>query len=176
VVGTQATGNLPLKAIGEICAKFVNPPVLEKSIGDHVYKVRSEDDVWPLLFVHHLAFHSGMVTGGQTKIWKVTADGQIFPQLPVPVQTFLVFVHWWTHVDWTIAFPVSGLEDGLPENFKPAIFDRLQGLPVGENVPFESFADNVIEQSGLTWPIEDQTNVCFILKSVVKRTVVNIIN
>ncbi|MEW5939286.1 MAG: plasmid pRiA4b ORF-3 family protein, partial [Chloroflexota bacterium] len=33
VVGTQSTGNLPLKAIREICAKFVNPPVLDEKIG-----------------------------------------------------------------------------------------------------------------------------------------------
>ncbi len=173
VVGTQSTGNLPLKAVREICAGFVKPPVLEETVGGHVYKVRSEDDVWPLLFVHQLAFHSGMVTGGQARIWKVMDEGQHFTQLPAPVQVFLMFVVWWA-MDWTIAFPVSGLADGLPENFQSVVFTCLQELPVGENAPFEPFADRVIKQSGLTWPSLDQTNAHFIMQAVVKRTVVDI--
>jgi hypothetical protein len=50
----------------------------------------------------------------------------------------------------------------------------LQELPVGKNAPFEPFADRVIEQSGLTWPSIDQTNVQSIMRSVVERTVVDI--
>jgi hypothetical protein len=174
VVGTQSTGNLPLKAVREICVGFVHPPKLEENVGGHVYKVRSEDDVWPLLFVHQLAFHSGMVTGGQARIWKVTDEGQHFTQLPAPVQVFVMFVVWWA-MDWTIAFPVSGLADGLPENFQPVVFTCLRELPVGENAPFEPFADRVIEQSGLTWPSKDQSNAHFIMRAVVERTVVNIL-
>ena len=173
VVGTQSTGNLPLKAVREICAGFVKPPALEETVGGHVYKVRSEDDVWPLLFVHQLAFHSGMVTGGQARIWKVMDEGQNFTQLPAPVQVFLMFVVWWA-MDWTIAFPVSGLADGLPENFLPVVFTCLQELPVGAKAPFEPFADRVIEQSDLTWPSIDQTNAHFIMQAVVERTVVDI--
>ena len=52
VVGTQSTGNLPLKAVREICAQFVNQPVLDAKIGDKVFKLRSEDDVWPLFSSH----------------------------------------------------------------------------------------------------------------------------
>lgn len=63
-VGTQSTGNLPLKAVHAICERFVDPPKLEQTIGGHAFKVRSEDEVWPLLFVHTLAFHSGLVDGG----------------------------------------------------------------------------------------------------------------
>jgi len=89
------------------------------------------------------------------------------------VQVFSMFVVWWM-MDWTIAFPVSGLADGLPENFQSAVFTCLQELPVGENAPFEPFANRVIEQSGLTWPSIDQTNAHFIMWAVVERTVVDI--
>jgi hypothetical protein len=41
-VGTQSTGNLQLKAVREVCAQFVNPPVLDEKIGEKVYKLRSE--------------------------------------------------------------------------------------------------------------------------------------
>ena len=77
-------------------------------------------------------------------------------------------------MDWTIAFPVSGLADGLPENFQSVVFTCLQELPVGEDIPFKPFADRVIEQSDLTWPSIDQTNLQSIMRSVDERTVVNI--
>jgi hypothetical protein len=73
-VGTQSTGNLPLKAVHEICKKFVHPPVLEETINGHTYKARSEDDVWPLLLIHTLTFHANLVTGGPAMIWQVTPE------------------------------------------------------------------------------------------------------
>ena len=91
-VGTQATGNLPLKAVYEICGKFVPPLVLTETIDGHTYKVRSEDDVWPLLFVHTLAVDASLVTGGPARIWKVTPEEQLFSQSPPPVQVFFLFL------------------------------------------------------------------------------------
>ncbi len=41
VVGTQSTGNMPLQAVREVTARFVVPPVLEQTIGDHTYRLRS---------------------------------------------------------------------------------------------------------------------------------------
>jgi hypothetical protein len=172
-VGTQSTGNLPLKAVREICEKFVKPLVLDQTISGHSYKVHSEDEVFPLLFLHSLAFHSGMVTGGPIKIWKVTSEGQLFPQLPPPLQVYFLIANWWIQTDWTIAFPVSGLADGLPPLFKTSTSACLCELPLGEFTPFESFADHLIAQSKLTWPSKDQTNVQAIIRSVIKRVVVD---
>jgi hypothetical protein len=42
VTGTQSTGNLPLKAVHEICGRFVKPPKLEESVGERVYRVRAK--------------------------------------------------------------------------------------------------------------------------------------
>jgi len=61
-VGTQSTGNLQLKAVREICAQFVNPSLLDEKIGNKVYKLRSEDQVWPLFFLHMIANTGGLVT------------------------------------------------------------------------------------------------------------------
>ena len=174
-VGTQSTGNLPLKAVREISEKFVKPLVLEETVNGHTYKARSENDVFPLLFLHTLAFHSGLVTGGQVKIWKVTSEGQLFPQLPPPVQVFFLYVNWWAQIDWTIAFPVSGLANGLPLLFKSSASSCLLELPLGEYAPFEPFADRLIVQSGLTWPSKDQTNAHATMRFVIKRVVVDMI-
>ena len=77
VTGTQSTGNLPLKAVNEICSRFVNPPKLGNSIGDHVYRVRSEAEVWPLLFRHVLASVGGLITGGVGRRWKPSPLGNL---------------------------------------------------------------------------------------------------
>lgn len=172
-VGTQATGNLPLKAIKGICERFVHPPKLEEIVGGHTYKIRTEDEVWPLVFVHHLAFAGTMVTGGQAQTWKVTPEGQLFPQLPEPVQVFFLFVNWWAQVDWVIAFPVSGLAGGLPAGFREQTLACLAELAVAENVSYDAFADRLIAQSGLRWPAQDQTFAQSTLRSVIVRLVVN---
>ncbi len=171
-VGTQSTGNLPLKAIKAICEKFVHPPKLEETIGEHTYKVRSEDEVWPLVFVHQLAFNANLLTGGEAQTWKVTPEGQLFPQLPPPAQVFVLFIHWWAQVDWVIVFPVSGLADGLPAGFREQTLACLLELPVGENSPYNAFADHLITQSGLEWHSQDQTFVQSIMRSVIERLVV----
>ncbi|MFZ6026847.1 MAG: plasmid pRiA4b ORF-3 family protein [Chloroflexota bacterium] len=171
-VGTQSTGNLPLKAVREICKRFTHPPVLEETINGHTYKVRSEDEVWPLMFVHQLAFHALLVTGGQSKTWKVTSEGQSFTKIPPPIQVFFLFMHWWVSVDWTIAFPVSGLANGLPDQFVPEALAALETLPVGKDSPYAPFADRIIAGSGLKWPAPDQTFVQTILHSAVERLVV----
>ena len=172
-VGTPATGNLPLKAIKGICERFVHPPKLEEIVGGHTYKIRTEDEVWPLVFVHHLAFAGTMVTGGQAQTWKVTSEGQLFPQLPEPVQVFFLLVNWWAQVDWVIAFPVSGLADGLPAGFREQTLACLAELSVVENVSCDVFADRLIAQSGLRWPTQDQTFVQSTLRSVIVRLVVD---
>ena len=78
----------------------------------------------------------------------MTADGQLFPQLPPPV---------------------SGLADGLPVNFKRAALESLRKLSTGENSPYKPFADDLITQSGLGWSIEDQASDQFIMRSVVEH-------
>jgi hypothetical protein len=172
-VGTQSTGNLPLKAVHAIGEKFVNPLVLEETIGDKTYRVRSEDEVWPLVFVHTLAYFANLVMGGPSRIWKVTADGELFPQMPSPIQVFYLFTCWWAQIDWAIAYPVSGLADGLPVDFKAEALESLRKLPEKENAPFEPFADDLIVQSGLEWYSQDRTFVEFLKRSVVERVLVN---
>ena len=172
-VGTQSTGNLPLKAVSAICERFVDPPKLEQTIGGHTFKVRSEDEVWPLLFVHTLAFHSGLVDGGPGRKWKTTPEGMSFTQLAPPIQTVVLFVHWILASDWAIAYPVSGLADGLPDEFKSATLNTLLTLSEGKKVPFQTFADQVISESGLEWYSQDQSFVQMIKRSVIERVVID---
>lgn len=151
VVGTKSTGNLPLKAVREICGKFTFPPPLEEKIGNRVFKVRSEEEVWPLLFIHIIAVQSGMITGGAAQAWQLTEEGKAFAQLSPPVQGFLLFIHWWTRVDWLMAFPFAGMGDELPAGFEEKARACLLELPLGQPAPYAPFADRLIAQGGLTW-------------------------
>ena len=172
-VGTQSTGNLPLKAVREICAQFVNPPALEEKIGNKVYKIRSEDDVWQLYYLHTLAGMGGFVTGGQARAWKLTSEGDDFLNAPAPIQLGFMFALWWYRTDWRIAFPVSGLSGGLPRDFSKIILKRLLELPVGKSISYEPFADQLIKETRFTWPSIDQTFVNDTMRSAIERMVIS---
>lgn len=172
VVGTQATGNLPLKAVREICAQFVNPPALEEKIGGKVYKIRSEDDVYELYYLHTLASMGGFVMGGQARIWKLTEEGYQFLNAPASIQLGFMLALWWYQTDWRIAFPFSGLDRGLPNGFAPISLKRLLELPVGESICYEPFADQLIKETRFTWPSTDQTFAQRTLRSAVARMVI----
>ncbi len=172
VTGTQSTGNLPLKAVRAVCAQFVNPPKLDEKIGDRIYKLRSEDDVWPLFFLHMLANTGSLVTGGQARIWKLTADGDLFLKLIAPIQLAYLLSVWWHLEDWRIAFPVSGLNRGLPSGFKEVALAHLLELQTNKSVPFEPFANRLVKETGMIWPIADQERAKGILRSVISRLVI----
>lgn len=171
-VGTQATGNLPLKAVREICAQFVNPPALEEKIGDKIYKVRSEDDVYPLYYLHTLASMGGFVMGGQARAWKLTAEGNEFLNAPISIQLGFMLALWWYQTDWRIAFPFSGLDRGLPKGFDTISLKRLLELPIGKSIDYEPFADKLIKETRFTWPSADQTFAQSTLRSAVARMVI----
>lgn len=171
-VGTQSTGNLPLKAVREICGEFVTPPVLDEKIGDKVYKLRSEEDVFWLFYLHMLANTGGLVTGGQARTWKLTSGAEAFLNTLPPLQLGLMLDVWWHYEDWRIAFPFSGLSQGLPVNFRKIALKRLLELPVGKSIAYESFADQLIKETGFTWPSLDQTFVQSTMRSAIVRMVI----
>lgn len=146
-VGTQSTGNLPLKAVLEICGQFVNPSVLDENIGGKVCKLRGDEDVWQLFYLHMLANTGGLVTGGQARTWKLTSSGKAFLNALPPLQLGFMLDVWWHYEDWRIAFPVSGLSQGLPVNFRKIVLKRLLELPVGKSIVYEPFADQLIKET-----------------------------
>ena len=89
VVGTQSTGNMPLRAVREVTARFANPPQLDTTIGDHIY--------------------------------------------------------------------------------------RLRALPVNTRIPFEEFADGLIEQTGLAWSAPDSDFAATALRGSIGRMVIHVL-
>ena len=172
VTGTSSTGNFPLKAVAEIGARFVKPITLERKIGDLVFKVRSESEVWPFYFRHVLAAAPGLISGGPGRRWKVLPGGENFLALPPVMQVFNLTTSWWTQINWAIAFPYEIRSDDLGPDFRMTVLDRLLDLPQDKNTDFITFADQVIRDTRLIWPIEDQERARIILRSIIENIVV----
>jgi hypothetical protein len=173
VTGTQSTGNLPLRAVSEICARFVNPPKLEEARGEHIYRVRSEVEVWPLFFRHVLASVGGLVTGGLGRRWKLTLLGERFLAAPAPLQVWHLLATWWTQTNWAIASPYDFEYGYMPAGFSRLTLKHLLDLPLGKATTFELFADQMIEDSRMVWPIQNLDSTRRILRNIIKRMVIN---
>ena len=175
VIGTQSTGNMPLKAVREVTAHFVKPPQLDTTIGDHTYRLRTEADVWPLYFLHILAEVGGLLAIAPARRWQLTHHGKKFLDTDPLLQTSSLLTVWWYQVNWLIAYPYEGMGDALPPHFNLATLDRLLSLPLERPIPFEKFADGLIEDTGLTWTAQDSSIAPMLLCGSITRMVINIL-
>lgn len=174
VVGTQSTGNMPLRAVREVTARFVNPPILDHRIGDRVYRLRTEADVWPLYLLHILAEVGELVLIAPARRWRVTPNGDRFLEMDPLLQVSLLLTIWWHRVNWLVAYPLEGMGEWLPRGFGQTVLTHLRTLPVGAEIPFEEFADGIIEETGLTWTAQ-VVSARSLLRSSIKRMVIDIL-
>lgn len=175
VTGTRSTGNFPLKVVREMTAQFVHPPKLEETIGDRTYRIRSEDDVWSLSFLHTLAYVAGLLEGGPARRWRLTPVGEKFLAAHPLVQVWTLLTVWWKQVNWLIAYPFEGLGESLPPRFQGVTLDHLLSLPVDTRIPFEPFADRLIGDTGLKWTSRDTTYHRMFLHGAIQRMVIDIL-
>jgi hypothetical protein len=172
VTGTSSTGNLPLRAVNEICAQFVNPPMLEICIGEHIYRALSETDIWPLHFRHILVSLGHLASGGMGRRWKLTPRGESFMTEPALLQVWFLVTTWWMKANWAIAVPYLDDED-LPYDYSSLALEQLMELSVGKPITFERFADQMIKKSGMQWDSPNKDNARRTLHSIIERTLVN---
>jgi len=135
VKGTKATGNFPRKAIRGITAGFVNPPILDEQIGDQEYKLRTEDEVLDLLFIHHFVNLAGLVVGGENKPWRVTHLGNLFMDRTPLEQAWFLTKFWFYDFDWDNCYPFDNvtLNDHLGA-FQKVLLKLILGYPTGRPV------------------------------------------
>jgi hypothetical protein len=172
VTGTSSTGNLPLRAVNEICAQFVNPPMLEICIGEHIYRARSETDIWPLHFRHILVSLGHLASGGMGRRWKLTPRGESFITEPALLQVWFLVTTWWMKANWAIAVPYLDDED-LPYDYSSLALEQLMELSVGKPITFERVADQMIKKSGMQWDSSNKDNARRTLHSIIERTLVD---
>jgi len=176
VVGTQATGNMPLKAVQEVTARFVNPPKLEETVGDQTFRIRSETDVWALYFLHILADVGGLLHAVRLQRWRLTVPGEQFLGLDVRLQIVFLLAVWWYRVNWIVAYPYAGMGDRLPLLFSRRTLAYLRSLPTRTSIPFEEFANRLIADTGLTWDAPEQSFAATSLRGAIHRMVIDILD
>jgi hypothetical protein len=155
VTGTTSTGNLPLKAVAEVSSAFVDPPILEIKVGKRIFRIRSEWEVWPVYSAHMLSNAAGLIEGGLGRRWRLTQKGERFLSNSAALQVLKLLHSWWYRVDWIIAVRFDIFGDLLSPAFPTVALSLLRALPVEQSVPFESFVEQFIEESGWTWSPDD---------------------
>ena len=175
VVGTQSTGNLPLKAVREVTARFTNPPQLDTKIGGRTFQLHSEEEVWPLHFLHILADVGGLIETGRARRWQITAQAKRVLETAPPVQAAFLLAVWWHKVNWLVAYPYSGMGDNLPYLFSKTTLAGLRSLPTGTYVSFSDYATKLIGSTGLTWTAQESRFADSALRASIERMVIDIL-
>lgn len=172
VVGTKSTGNMPLKHIRQVTQTFVDPPEVDDHIGDRIYRLRTEYDLWPLYFIHTIAQAAGLLVTLPGRRWRLTSAGEQFMKGDPLLQTLSLLSSWWYRVDWVIAYWVGGLAAGMPAGFQAATLTLLLDHAVGRRIEFEAFSDTLIARTGLTWSSPDMSGARDSLHFAVRRMVI----
>lgn len=176
VVGTRSTGNLPRKAIREVTARFVEPPMLDLTFGERTYRLRSETEVWPLHYLHILAEVGDLVSGGPGRRWRLTEQGEIFLGASAFDQVVFLLTTWWTRVNWLVAYPLVGAGSALPAFFSRHTLAQLRACPAGEAISFEKFAEDLAERTGLEWISQDDSASARALHRSIESMVIEILD
>jgi hypothetical protein len=171
VTGTSSTGNLPLKTVTDVSSAFVNPPLLETRIGNVVYRFRSEEEVWPVFFVHKLAHGAELVEGGSGRRWRLTQWGEEFFSKSAVAQVFILLHAWWYRVNWLIAVPFDIFGGSLSHFVPSTILKLLRELRIDQTVRYETFVDRLIDEVGWTWDRQEPDDT----RSLINRAVENIL-
>jgi hypothetical protein len=176
VIGTQGAGNLPLKDVRAITARFVDPPPLESTIGGQTFRVRSEEDLWRLHYLRILCEVGGLLKTGSARRWQLTKEGEQFLAAAPLLQTAFLLSVWWYKVNWLIAYPFTGMGEGLPPLFIAHALDSLRALPVSTEIEFEGYADRLIRATGLKWGVSDPNIATTALRGSINRMVISILD
>ncbi len=175
VVGTKSTGNMPLKAVREVTARFVNPPELDIHVGDEIFRLRSEAQVWQLYFLHILAEVGGLLQTAPGRRWRLTPAGDRFLRTEPLLQVAFLFSVWWFDVNWLVAFPFPGMEEYLPPYFEQTTLNHLRSLPINSRISFKKFANKLIKETELTWGNRDNDYDTMFLYGLIKDVVIDIL-
>lgn len=175
VVGTQSTGNMPLKAIRDLTAHFVKPPQLETKIGGKIYRLRSEEDLWLLHFLHILADIGGLIEAAPSKRWRLTNEGGRFLETDPMLQLVFLLAVWWYNVNWLVAYSFVGMGDTLPRSLPHTTLDNLSIIPVETYTSFVKFSDRLIADTKLTWRAQNSSFAATALRGSIERMVIDVL-
>ena len=173
VTGTQSTGNLPLKVVEDLAARFTISPQLETGVGEFVLRFRCEEEVWPIYFVHVLAKGADLISGGPGRRWRLTSGGETFLTLPPESQVRFLFAAWWQRINWLVVYPITGSMEYLPEQFAKSILLLLKALSVDHPILFSDFVEQVIQEIGWMWRNQAPNSMRSIVSGEIEQMVID---
>jgi hypothetical protein len=148
VKGTKATGNFPLKHIRALTAQFVNPPVLDEDLGGRIYKLRTEDDVPDLVFIHNFANFTQLILGGEDLEWHLSFLGENFLNQAPHEQAWYMVKSWFERLNWFYWYPWADYEDLIGHNeFEGLIVDILLSYPTQEEINIKQLIKDLDKKS-----------------------------
>ena len=175
IIGTSSTGNMPLKAVREVAPLLSKPPQLEIEIGERKYQRRSEQDVWPLYFLHILVEVGRLIQTGCSRRWKLTTEGEQFLEMEPDIQLAFTLVVWWHRVNWLVAYPFEGMGEDLPYGFSITALEQLRSLPTGMEISFSDYADELIESTDLVWGAPGSPIADDMLRGSIERMIIEVL-
>ncbi len=173
VTGTSTMGNLSQKAVREISALMVNPPTLEIKIGKYTQKLKNELEVWPVYFVHLMAYWAELIEGGKGKVWQLTEKGRTFLETPPAEQLHNLFCGWWFHGNWlTIRIRYSRITY-LPPYFPKIVHFLLTSTTSSKTFERIDFCEQVMEALGFVKELirskHDFEMICYEIEEMIIR-------
>ena len=123
-------------------------------LGNKVYPARSEEEVWPVYFVHILANRADLIAGGPGRRWRLTKRGERYFDAPADVQVRALLVAWWHQVNWTVATHYNIFDEVFSSEFPRSSQKLFKQLEVGQWMEYEPFVDRLIKEIGLRWEAE----------------------
>lgn len=148
VKGTQATGNFPLKHIRAMTSKFVNPPELDHKIGDRVYKLRTEDEVPYLVFLHNFANIAQLILGGEGLEWEVSYPGERFLERRPEEQVWYMISNWFGRINWYYWYPWMDYYALIPHNeFQNLIIELLLSYSADSEMKIKRLIEDLDKRS-----------------------------
>jgi hypothetical protein len=162
VKGTKATGNFPLKHIRAMTAQFVNPPELDQRIGERVYKLRTEDEVPDLVFIHNFANAGQLILGGESLDWHLSFLGEQFLSHAPYEQVWYLVNSWFRRLNWFYWHPFENYDRLIDHHkFQDSIVDLLLSCPTNKAVEIKELIRD-FDKKVPNWIYfrrgEDQTN------------------
>lgn len=148
------TGKLPLKDVRAINELFVEPEELDDRIGDHVYKLRTEDEARRVSFLRVLSQKAGLtkVRNNRISITKATAS---FLKKDPYEQLKLLLVAWMTKDHWGRLIHWPELVEPIMERAYD-VAEHLSELPVGERIDYYAFEQSLLSELRLGFATDDQ--------------------
>lgn len=151
ITGTTSTGNFPQKAVKEIAALLAEPPQLVHEFRDKSFTLKNEYEVWPVFFVHLIAFNAFLIEGGKSKRWMLTELGEIFQKSAIAIQYYLLFANWWFAGDWKVVHGDCWIIQSIPSFFNRLIHYLLMSVEPEKSVHFDDFCHIIKRDLGYDW-------------------------